>query len=85
MARQVYLCANRETTKICTTPNPPGVPTGSASILTKRLRESDLGGDLEGLKITLNEYLDRWFEVRCQTQDTEKTLSFRIARSHRRA
>src|SRR5437763_13491492 len=26
--------------------------------LTRRLRERDLGGDLEGAKITLNEYLD---------------------------
>jgi hypothetical protein len=28
--------------------------------LTKKLRERDLGRDLEGAKITLNEYLDRW-------------------------
>ena len=31
--------------------------------LTKRLRERDLGRDLESAKITLNEYLDRWLEV----------------------
>lgn len=30
--------------------------------LTKKLRERDLGRDLEGAKITLNEYLDRWLE-----------------------
>jgi hypothetical protein len=28
--------------------------------LTRRWRERDLGRDLEGTKITLNEYLDRW-------------------------
>jgi integrase len=28
--------------------------------LTRKLRERDLGRDLEGAKITLNEYLDRW-------------------------
>ena len=31
--------------------------------LTKKLRERDLGRDLEGAKITLNEYLDRWLET----------------------
>jgi hypothetical protein len=31
--------------------------------LTRRLRERDLGRDLEGAKITLNEYLDRWLET----------------------
>lgn len=30
--------------------------------LTRKLRERDLGGDLEGAKITLNEYLDRWLK-----------------------
>jgi integrase len=28
--------------------------------LTRKLRERDLGRDLEGAKITLSEYLDRW-------------------------
>jgi integrase len=31
--------------------------------LTKKLRERDLGRDLEGAKITLNEYFDRWLEI----------------------
>jgi len=31
--------------------------------LTRKLRERDLGRDLEGAKITLNEYLDRWLET----------------------
>ncbi len=28
--------------------------------LTRKLRERDLGRDLEGARVTLNEYLDRW-------------------------
>ena len=31
--------------------------------LTRKLRERDLGGDLEGAKITLNEYVDRWLKT----------------------
>jgi hypothetical protein len=31
--------------------------------LTRKLRERELGRDLEGAKITLNEYLDRWLET----------------------
>jgi hypothetical protein len=31
--------------------------------LTRKLRERDLGRDLEGAKITLNEYLDRWLTL----------------------
>jgi integrase len=31
--------------------------------LTRKLRERDLGRDLEGAKITLNEYLDRWLKT----------------------
>ena len=41
--------------------------------LTKRLRERDLGRDLEGAKITLNEYLDRWFETAVKPRVREKT------------
>lgn len=33
------------------------------SYLTRTLRERDLGRDLEGAKITLNEYLDRWLDT----------------------
>jgi hypothetical protein len=33
------------------------------SYLTRKLRERDLGRDLEGAKITLNEYLDRWLRT----------------------
>ena len=41
--------------------------------LTRRLRERDLGRDLEGAKITLNEYLDRWLKTAVKTRVREKT------------
>ena len=41
--------------------------------LTKRLRERDSGRDLEGAKITLNEYLDRWLEIAVRPRVREKT------------
>lgn len=41
--------------------------------LTKKLRERDLGRDLEGAKITLNEYLDRWFETAVKPRVRQKT------------
>ncbi len=41
--------------------------------LTRRLRERDLGRDLEGAKITLNEYLDRWLEIAVKPRVREKT------------
>src|SRR5204863_8199212 len=41
--------------------------------LTKKLRERDLGRDLEGAKITLNEYLDRWLETAVKPRVREET------------
>jgi hypothetical protein len=41
--------------------------------LTRRLRERDLGRDLEGAKITLNEYLDRWLDTAVKPRVREKT------------
>lgn len=41
--------------------------------LTKKLRERDLGRDLEGAKITLNEYLDRWLETAVKPRVRPKT------------
>jgi integrase len=41
--------------------------------LTRKLRERDLGRDLEGSKITLNEYLDRWLETAVRPRVREKT------------
>jgi integrase len=42
--------------------------------LTRKLRERDLGRDLEGTKITLNEYLDRWLETAAEPRVRPKTF-----------
>jgi len=42
--------------------------------LTRKLRERDLGRDLEGAKITLNEYLDRWLETAVRPRVRAKTF-----------
>ena len=42
--------------------------------LTRKLRERDLGRDLEGAKITLNEYLDRWLESAVRARVRAKTF-----------
>jgi len=44
------------------------------SYLTRKLRERDLGRDLEGAKITLNEYLDRWLETAVRPRVRLKTF-----------
>ena len=44
------------------------------SYLTRKLRERDLGRDLEGAKITLNEYLDRWLETAVGPRVRPKTF-----------
>jgi integrase len=41
--------------------------------LTRKLRERDLGRDLEGAKTTLNEYLDRWLETAVKPRVRQKT------------
>jgi integrase len=41
--------------------------------LTRKLRERDLGRDLEGARITLNEYLDRWLEIAVKPRVRQKT------------
>lgn len=41
--------------------------------LTGKLRERDLGRDLERAKITLNEYLDRWLETAVRRRVRERT------------
>jgi len=41
--------------------------------LTRKFRERDLGRDLEGAKITLNEYLDRWIETAVKPRVRGKT------------
>jgi hypothetical protein len=47
--------------------------------LTKKLRERDLGRDLEGAKITLNEYLDRWIETVVKPKSTKKSARITTA------
>lgn len=42
--------------------------------LTRKLRERDLGRDLEGAKIKLNEYLDRWLETAVRARVRAKTF-----------
>ena len=42
--------------------------------LTRKLRERDLGRDLEGAKVTLNEYLDRWLETAVGPRVRPKTF-----------
>jgi integrase len=42
--------------------------------LTRKLRERDLGRNLEGAKITLNEYLDRWLETAVGPRVRPKTF-----------
>ena len=42
--------------------------------LTRKLRERDLGRDLERAKITLNEYLDRWLETAVRPRVRAKTF-----------
>ena len=42
--------------------------------LTRKLRERDPGRDLEGAKITLNEYLDRWLETAVRARVRPKTF-----------
>ena len=41
--------------------------------LTRKLREPDLGRDLEGTTITLNEYLDRWLVSTVRPRVPERT------------
>jgi hypothetical protein len=45
--------------------------------LTRKLRERDLGRDLEGAKITLNEYLDRWLKTAVLALSILEALSAR--------
>lgn len=71
---RVYLWRDRETKK----PNYHnrtihGSMREAQAYVTKKLRERDLGRDLEGAKITLNEYLDRWLETAAKPRVREKT------------
>lgn len=61
---RVYLGRDRETNKR---------NYHKQAYLTRKLRERDLGRDLEGAKITLNEYLDRWIQTAVKPRVREKT------------
>jgi hypothetical protein len=51
-----------------------GSMSAAQEYLTRKLRERDLGRDLEGAKITLNEYLDRWLETAARPRVRPKTF-----------
>src|SRR5437870_2525563 len=71
---RVYLGRNQETNKRKYHNRTIHGPMREAqAYLTRRLRERDLGRDLEGAKITLNEYLDRWLETAVKPRVREKT------------
>jgi integrase len=71
---RVYLGCDRETNKRNYHNRTIHGPMREAqAYLTRRLRERDLGRDLEGAKITLNEYLDRWIQTAAKLRVREKT------------
>ena len=70
MAHQVYLGRDHETKKRnYHSRTIHGHMWEAQAYLTKKLRERDL----EGAKITLNEYLDRWIETAVKPRVREKT------------
>jgi hypothetical protein len=60
---RVYLGRDHETDKRNYHNRTIHGPMREAQAYLTKLRERDLGRDLEGAKITLNEYLDRWLET----------------------
>jgi integrase len=71
---RVYLGRNRETKKRnYHSRTIYGSMREAQAYLTRKLRERDLGRDLEGAKITLNEYLDRWIQTAVKPRVREKT------------
>ena len=71
---RIYLGRDRETNKRNYHNRTIHGPMREAqAYLAKKLRERDLGRDLEGAKITLNEYLDRWLETAVKPRVREKT------------
>ena len=71
---RVYLGRDRETKKRNYHNRTIHGPMREAqAYLTRKSRERDLGRDLEGTKIILNEYLDRWLETAVKPRVREKT------------
>src|SRR3954469_11153481 len=54
-------------------PNYPRLNAGGAGIFDEEVARARLGRDLEGAKITLNEYLDRWLETAVKPRVRQKT------------
>jgi len=72
---RVYLGRNRETNKRNYHNRTIHGPMREApTYLTRKLRERDPGRDLEGAKITLNEYLDRWLEAAVKPRCERKLI-----------
>src|SRR5438552_11818351 len=70
---RVYLGRDRETQKRKYHNRAIHGPMREAqAYLTRKLRERDLGRDLEGAKITLNEYLDRWIQTAVKPRVRER-------------
>src|SRR6266536_1936266 len=73
---RVYLGRNEETNKRKYHNRTIHGPMREAqACLTRKLRERDLGRDLEGAKITLNEYLDRWSPDSREAKSAREDLS----------
>jgi integrase len=71
---RVYLGRDRETNKRnYHNRTIHGAMREAQAYLTRKLRERNLGRDLEGAKITLNQYLDRWLEAAVKPRVREKT------------
>jgi integrase len=71
---RIYLSRNQETNKRKYHNRTIHGPMREAqAYLNRRLRERDLGRDLEGAHITVNEYLDRWLEAVVRPRVREKT------------
>ena len=70
---RVYLGRDHETDKRNYHNRTIHGPMREAQAYLTKLRERDSGRDLEGAKITLNEYLDRWLETAVRPRVREKT------------
>jgi hypothetical protein len=71
---EFILDAIRKLTNVNITIGPFTGPMREAqAYLTRRLRERDLGRDLAGAKITLNEYLERWLQTAVRPRVRDKT------------
>ncbi len=71
---RVFLGRDRETRRRCCLSRTVHGPVRQAqTYLNKVLRERDLGRALEGSNITVNEFLDRWFETAAKPKLRQKS------------